>query len=66
MQKNKKIDEFLEEYGKLVKRHNIDFATYPMFAPDGNGGFKIVCQTTPIDLSTLQKDKFIQDDNSKN
>ena len=42
---------FLKEYGELVEKHQVDFATYPVFIPDGQGGFKIVVQSTPIDIS---------------
>jgi hypothetical protein len=61
--KNKKIDSFLSDYGNLVKKHKVDFATYPLFIPDGTGGFKIICQTTPIDLDEMKnaqkKEDFI-------
>jgi len=43
-------ESFIKEYGELVKKHQVDFASYPMFVPDGQGGFKISVQTTPIDL----------------
>lgn len=42
---------FMKEYGELVEKHQVDFATYPVFIPDGQGGFKIVVQSTPIDIS---------------
>jgi len=28
----------MEEYKALVDKHNIDFAQYPMYVPDGGGG----------------------------
>jgi hypothetical protein len=40
--------KFLTAYGELVKKHGFDFATYPMFVPDGQGGFKIIVQSTPV------------------
>jgi hypothetical protein len=46
---------FMKEYGELVEKHQIDFATYPVFIPDGQGGFKIVVQSTPIDISNQPK-----------
>lgn len=49
----KKCQEFLKEYGELVKKYNIDLATYPMFVPDGEGSFKIIIQSTPVDTSKL-------------
>lgn len=45
-----KIEKFVEEYGKLVQKHGVDYATFPQFIPDGKGGFQIVCQTVPVDL----------------
>ena len=56
-----KIQKFLEEYGKLVEKHHVDFANYPMFVPDEKGTFKIVIQSTPIDLDDVQKQKEAQD-----
>lgn len=43
--------DFVAEYGDLVKKHNIDFATYPMFVPDGQNGFKVMIQNTPVDTT---------------
>ncbi len=46
-----KGEAFMKAYGELVAEHQVDFATYPVFIPDGQGGFKIVVQSTPIDIS---------------
>lgn len=48
---NLRAQEFVKEYGELVGKHKVDFATYPMFVPDGQGGFKIITQSTPVDIS---------------
>jgi len=48
---NERFNGFIKEYGDLVMKHKVDFASYPMFVPDGQGGFKIVCQNTPVDIS---------------
>lgn len=48
-------EAFVRKYGELVKETNFDFASYPVFIPDGNGGFKIVIQTTAIDVSNQPK-----------
>lgn len=48
---HQRAEGFIKEYGELVAKHNIDFATYPMFVPDGAGAFKIVCQNTPVDIT---------------
>lgn len=57
----KKQKDFLEKYGKLVEETNIDFATYPVYIPDGQGGFKTVIQSTPVDVSKQpKKSPFMQ------
>lgn len=48
---NLRVTDFIKEYGELVSKHKVDFATYPMFVPDGQGGFKIITQSTPVDIS---------------
>lgn len=48
---NPKLQEFLDKYKSLVDEMSVDFATYPVFIPDGHGGFKIIVQTTPVDIS---------------
>lgn len=47
---NDRVNAFIKEYGELVQKHKVDFATYPMFIPDGQGGFKIITQSTPVDI----------------
>ena len=51
----KRGEEFIKEYGELVQKHKMDFATYPTFVPDGNGGFKVMVQTTAIDITNQPK-----------
>lgn len=59
-ERKEKGEAFLKEYGELVGKHQVDFATYPVFVPDGQGGFKIVVQSTPIDISNMPtKSPFI-------
>jgi len=56
----KKIEAFLQEYKTLVDKHQVDFANYPVYVPDGEGGFKTIIQNTPVDMSTMpQKSPFI-------
>lgn len=45
-----RASNFITAYGELVKEHGIDFATYPMFVPDGQGSFKIIVQNQPVDI----------------
>jgi hypothetical protein len=54
-ERQEKGTAFLKEYGELVEKHQMDFATYPVFVPDGQGGFKIVIQNTPVDMSNHPK-----------
>lgn len=54
-ERREKGEVFLKEYGELVEKHQVDFATYPVFIPDGQGGFKIVVQSTPVDISNQPK-----------
>lgn len=46
-----RVQGFLTKYGELVKETSIDFASYPVFVPDGQGGFKVIVQNTPVDIS---------------
>lgn len=57
-ERQEKGTAFLKEYGELVQKHQFDFATYPVFIPDGQGGFKIIVQSTPIPLPQ-KKEEFI-------
>ena len=47
---DERAKEFIKEYGELVKKHNIDFATFPQWVPDGQGGFRTIVQNQPIDM----------------
>lgn len=53
-----KIKVFLKEYGELVKKYNVDFASYPMFVPAEKGEFKIIIQSTPVEIP--KDEKFIE------
>lgn len=55
--------EFVEHYGKLVDKFKMDFASYPAFQPDGQGGFKIIIQSVPVDVSNRpEPSPFIKQD----
>lgn len=57
---NDRVNAFIKEYGELVAKHKIDFATYPVYVPDGTGGFKVTIQNTPVDITNSpQKSPFI-------
>ncbi len=47
----KRAEVFVKEYGDLVEKHKIDFVNFPMFVPDGQGGFRIVIQNQPVDTT---------------
>lgn len=51
----KRIEDFVKEYGELTEKHQIDFVNYPMFVPDGQNGFKVVVQNQPVDTKNLPK-----------
>ncbi len=44
----KASEDFLKEYGDLVAKHKVDFVTYPMWQPDGQGGWKMTIQTQVV------------------
>lgn len=50
---NTRVNSFLKEYGELVEKHKMDFASYPMWVPDGQGGFKTILQNSPVDVSNV-------------
>ncbi len=53
-----KGEAFMKAYGELVEKHQIDFATYPVFIPAGPekpGRFEIVINSTPVDISNQPK-----------
>ncbi len=52
---NPKLQEFLDRYKALVDELQVDLAIYPVFLPDGNNGFKVVVQSSPIDITPKQK-----------
>lgn len=59
-----RAEAFLKEYKELVDKHKVDFVTYPVYMPDGQGGFKTMIQSTPVDTSaTYVKSPFIPGDN---
>jgi hypothetical protein len=47
---NDRVNAFMKAYGELVNAHGIDFASYPVFTPDGRGGFQVIVQNTPVDI----------------
>ena len=50
-----KNEEFLKEYGELVEKHQRDFASYPLYIPDGQGGFRTIVQSVPVDIKNQPK-----------
>lgn len=62
LQNEKKL-EFIKRYGELTQEMKLDFATYPVWVPDGQGGFKTVVQSTVVDTSNQPvKSNFIAED----
>ena len=60
-EQQKKADEFIKKYGELVKEYGMDFVQYPVFAPDGSGGFKVVLQNQLM-LSETTDESFVKED----
>jgi hypothetical protein len=53
--------DFIKEYGELVQKHQIDFATFPTFIPDGQGTFKVSIQNRPMDITPqAQPSPFVE------
>ena len=50
-----KVKAFVDEYGELVKKHDFDFAAYPVWVPDGTGGFKTIIQQVPVNTKDQPK-----------
>lgn len=50
-----RVSAFLKDYGDMVNKHGVDFASYPVYVPDGQGGFKTVVQNTPVDIRNQPK-----------
>lgn len=49
------LKAFIDKYGELVKEHNLDFAAYPVWIPDGSGGWKTIVQQSPVDVTDQPK-----------
>lgn len=46
-----RAEAFMKEYGELVAKHGVDFASYPVWAPNKDlpGSFITYLQMTPVD-----------------
>ncbi len=54
-EQKERANAFMKEYGELVDKHQMDLATYPVFVPDGQVGFKVIVQNTPVDIKNQPK-----------
>lgn len=55
----KRIEEFITAYGKIVEEYKCDFVSFPQFVPDGAGAFKVVIHQQPVDTTNMpQKSPF--------
>ena len=50
-----RMQKFMDGYKTLVEETKMDFATYPVWVPDGQGGFRVVVQNTPVDIKNQPK-----------
>ncbi len=51
----KRLNAFISDYKAIVDKHQMDFAAFPMFIPDGQGGFKVIVQQQPVDITNQPK-----------
>lgn len=55
------VEAFTKAYGELVQKYGVDYAQFPQYVPDGQGGFKTVVQNIPVDVKDSSvKSPFIQ------
>jgi hypothetical protein len=52
-------DAFIKDYGELVKKYQVDLATFPVFMPNKEGSFDVKIQNTVVDISE-KKDEFVK------
>ena len=53
MTTEERVQDFIERYGKLVEECKVDWANYPVYVPDGQGAFKVVIQSTAVDMTNV-------------
>lgn len=46
-----RVDAFIKEYKELVQKYKVDTLAFPMFVPDGQGGYKVIINQQPIDIT---------------
>lgn len=49
MEIEKRKEEFIKGYGELVKKYELDFASYPVMQPSQTGVWNMIIQTTLIE-----------------
>lgn len=61
-----RVDEFKKEYQELIKKYEVDLASYPMFVPRKDGTFGIAVSVQVVDTkyrpapSPLQEEDIIK------
>lgn len=50
-----RVDAFIVDYKSLIEKHEVDFAAFPQYIPDGVGGFRTIVQTVPVDTRNQPK-----------
>lgn len=50
-----RFNAFIADYKSIVDKHQMDFAAFPMFVPDGQGSFKVIVQQQPVDIANQPK-----------
>lgn len=57
-----RIGAFMKDYEELIKRHQIDFVSYPVWLPTATGIFETRIQTSPMDRKYMPvKSPFIKE-----
>lgn len=55
-------EAFFKEYGELVKKYEADFVSFPLWQPDGAGGWKMILQNQLVSTKeTGVKSPFVAD-----
>lgn len=58
--------EFLKEYGELVTKFKMDFATYPVWIPGPNSTFQTLVQSTVVVVPDQPvESNFIADESAR-
>ena len=49
----KRIDSFRDDYQTLIKKHQVDLTSYPVFVPNANGVYQVSVNVQIVDTKHL-------------